>query len=162
MKLNLLTLKFSGDSSALEGPFLSDYWRGSLFHIRISLILGALLYAAFGGLDAFLMPEQKYTMWLIRLIVVCPALLGLLLTSFLKSFEQYMQPLLAGGLILAGGGIVCMIVIAPVPGQDIHVTVSIGLAQYKTQEEMKTFIHRADQFMYQGKRDGKDRVCCEP
>ncbi|MDO9516402.1 MAG: GGDEF domain-containing protein [Syntrophales bacterium] len=49
-----------------------------------------------------------------------------------------------------------------VPGQDIHVTVSIGLAQYKTQEEMKAFVHRADQFMYQGKRDGKDRVCCEP
>jgi diguanylate cyclase (GGDEF)-like protein len=113
MKLNLLTLKFSGDSSTLEEPFLSDYCRRSLFHIRISLALGALLYAAFGILDAVLMPEQKYTAWLIRFVIVCPVLLGIFLTSFSKFFERYMQPLLAGDLILAGGGIICMIVIAP-------------------------------------------------
>jgi len=38
-------------------------------------------------------------------------------------------------------------------------TVSIGLAQYKTQEEMKAFVHRVDQLMYQGKNNGKDMVC---
>jgi diguanylate cyclase (GGDEF)-like protein len=47
------------------------------------------------------------------------------------------------------------------PGQDIHMTVSIGGAQYKPQEDMKVFVHRVDQFMYQGKRNGKDRVCSE-
>ncbi len=51
---------------------------------------------------------------------------------------------------------------SPMPGQDVHVTVSIGLAQYKPPEEMKVFVHRVDQFMYQGKKNGKDRVCCEP
>ncbi|MFH2041753.1 MAG: GGDEF domain-containing protein [Acidobacteriota bacterium] len=51
---------------------------------------------------------------------------------------------------------------SPVPGQDVHVTVSIGLAQYKPQEEMKIFVHRVDQLMYQGKKNGKDRVCFEP
>ena len=50
---------------------------------------------------------------------------------------------------------------SPAPGQDVHVTVSIGLAQYKLQEEMKVFVHRVDQLMYQGKKNGKDRVCCE-
>ncbi|MBU1965729.1 MAG: diguanylate cyclase, partial [Proteobacteria bacterium] len=50
---------------------------------------------------------------------------------------------------------------SPAPGQDVHVTVSIGLAQYKPQEEMKVFVHRVDQLMYQGKKNGKDRVCCE-
>ncbi|MCX5826168.1 MAG: PAS domain S-box protein, partial [Deltaproteobacteria bacterium] len=38
-------------------------------------------------------------------------------------------------------------------------TVSIGLAQYKPKEEMKAFVHRVDQLMYQGKKNGKDRVC---
>jgi len=52
-------------------------------------------------------------------------------------------------------------VFSPAPGQDVHVTVSIGLAQYKPQEEMKTFVHRVDQLMYQGKKNGKDRVCSE-
>ena len=51
---------------------------------------------------------------------------------------------------------------SPAPGQDVHVTVSIGLGQYKQQEDMKAFVHRVDQLMYQGKKNGKDRVCCEP
>ena len=48
-----------------------------------------------------------------------------------------------------------------VPEQDVHVTLSIGLAQYKPQEDMKAFVHRVDQLMYQAKKNGKDRVCCE-
>ena len=52
-------------------------------------------------------------------------------------------------------------IFSPAPGQEVHVTVSIGLAQYKAQEEMKAFVHRVDQFMYQGKKSGKDRVCSE-
>jgi diguanylate cyclase (GGDEF)-like protein len=47
---------------------------------------------------------------------------------------------------------------SPAPGQDVHVTVSIGLAQYKPQEDIKVFVHRVDQLMYQGKKNGKDRV----
>jgi diguanylate cyclase (GGDEF)-like protein/PAS domain S-box-containing protein len=52
-------------------------------------------------------------------------------------------------------------IFSPAQGQDVHVTVSIGLAQYKPQEDMKAFVHRVDQLMYQGKKNGKDRVCCE-
>jgi diguanylate cyclase (GGDEF)-like protein len=51
-------------------------------------------------------------------------------------------------------------IFSPAPGQEVHVTVSIGLGQYNPQEEMKTFVHRVDQLMYQGKKDGKDRICC--
>jgi len=50
---------------------------------------------------------------------------------------------------------------SPASGQEVHVTVSTGLAQYKPQEEMKVFVHRVDQLMYQGKKSGKDRVCSE-
>jgi diguanylate cyclase (GGDEF)-like protein/PAS domain S-box-containing protein len=50
---------------------------------------------------------------------------------------------------------------SPAPDQDAHVTVSIGLAQYQKKEDMKAFVHRADQLMYQGKKNGKDRVCSE-
>ena len=48
------------------------------------------------------------------------------------------------------------------PGKDVHVTVSIGIAQYQPQEDMKVFVHRVDQLMYQAKKNGKDRVCSEP
>ncbi|MBI4619634.1 MAG: diguanylate cyclase [Desulfobacterales bacterium] len=40
-------------------------------------------------------------------------------------------------------------------------TVSIGFAQYKPQEDVKAFIHRVDQLMYQAKKNGKDRFSSE-
>jgi diguanylate cyclase len=40
-------------------------------------------------------------------------------------------------------------------------TVSIGIAQYRTQEDMKSFVHRVDQLMYKAKKTGKDQVCSE-
>ena len=120
MKLHLLTLKFSGDFSKLEAPFLSDYYRVSLLPIRISLFLGLLFYAAFGILDAQLMPEQKSTIWFIRFIIVCPVIFATLLASFSKYFERYMQPLLAGVFILAGAGTICIIAMTPPPVSYFH------------------------------------------
>jgi len=49
----------------------------------------------------------------------------------------------------------------PAPGKDVHMTVSIGLAQYRPQEEIRAFVHRVDQIMYKAKKDGKDRVRSE-
>lgn len=115
MKLHPLTLKFSGDSSNLEEPFLHNYYKISLLPVRVFLILGAILYAAFGVLDALLMPQQKFIIWFIRFVVVGPALVGVLIISFSRIFEKYMQPILAFAYTLAGGGIACMIVIAPPP-----------------------------------------------
>lgn len=48
---------------------------------------------------------------------------------------------------------------SPIPDQDICVTVSIGIAQYRPQGDMKAFIHQVDQLMYQAKKNGKDQVC---
>jgi diguanylate cyclase (GGDEF)-like protein len=50
---------------------------------------------------------------------------------------------------------------SPEAGKDVHMTVSIGIGQFKLQEDMKAFVHRVDQLMYQAKKNGKDRVCSE-
>jgi diguanylate cyclase (GGDEF)-like protein len=50
----------------------------------------------------------------------------------------------------------------PVPGREEIKTVSIGIAGYRPGEDMKDFINRADRFMYEAKRQGKDRVCSSP
>jgi diguanylate cyclase (GGDEF)-like protein/PAS domain S-box-containing protein len=115
MKLHPVTLKFSGASSHLETPFRRYYYRGSIIQLRIILFGGVLFYALFGILDALLMPELKYTIWLIRLIVICPVFLLAVLLLFEKHFERYMQPVLTALLLLAGGGIVCMTAVAPIP-----------------------------------------------
>jgi diguanylate cyclase (GGDEF)-like protein len=52
-------------------------------------------------------------------------------------------------------------IFTPASSKELHLTLSIGLAEYKTQEDMRAFVHRVDQLMYQGKKNGKDRVCSE-
>jgi diguanylate cyclase (GGDEF)-like protein/PAS domain S-box-containing protein len=47
----------------------------------------------------------------------------------------------------------------PVLGQEVNITVSIGLAEYKPKEEMKTFVQRVDKLMYQAKKDGRNGIC---
>jgi HD-GYP domain-containing protein (c-di-GMP phosphodiesterase class II) len=115
MKLHPLSLKFAGESSHLEEPFLKEYYKTSLAHVRILLIMGALIYIAFGALDALLMPEQMLTAWVVRLIVIGPGLVSVLLITYSRLFEKYMQPILAFAYILAGVGIIVMIVVAPPP-----------------------------------------------
>lgn len=52
-------------------------------------------------------------------------------------------------------------VFTPVPGRDIHITVSMGIARYIPNEDLKTFVKRADHLMYEAKKDGKNRVYAE-
>jgi diguanylate cyclase (GGDEF)-like protein/PAS domain S-box-containing protein len=113
MKMNLLTLKFSGDSSHLEKQFQRRNFHDSLFQNRAALIIGLVFYSAFGILDMLLMPESKSATWLIRFAVVDPAIAAIFLFSFSGPFQKYANPLLTFGTVLAGGGIIWMIVIAP-------------------------------------------------
>jgi diguanylate cyclase (GGDEF)-like protein/PAS domain S-box-containing protein len=51
---------------------------------------------------------------------------------------------------------------SPATGGEVHLSMSIGLAQYRPPEDARAFVSRVDQFMYQAKKAGKDRVCAEP
>ncbi len=115
MNLHPLTLKFSGESSHLEELFQHDFFRASLRINRAALLIAVLFYSLFGILDALLMPEKRADIWFIRFFVVDPALLAVFLLSFTKSFRKYANPLLSAVTILAGIGIIWMIVIAPAP-----------------------------------------------
>ena len=48
-----------------------------------------------------------------------------------------------------------------VAGKEIHMTVSIGLAQYKPKEEIREYVHRVDQFMYKVKKHGRGKICSD-
>ena len=51
---------------------------------------------------------------------------------------------------------------SPEPNETIHNTVSIGVAQYKPGEDLKSLVKRADTAMYDAKRQGKNRVILSP
>ncbi|MFA5182298.1 MAG: response regulator [Syntrophales bacterium] len=115
MKLNRVTLAFSGSSAGLEGPFQSYYTSHTLIHIRVALLMGALMYGSFGILDALLLPNHKHLAWLIRYVFVCPMILAVFGATFVTSLRRFLQPLMCVMVALGGLGIVLMIIIAPPP-----------------------------------------------
>lgn len=39
-----------------------------------------------------------------------------------------------------------------------HITISLGVAQFDKEESIETFVKKADDAMYQAKKEGKNRV----
>jgi len=96
------------------------HYRQSLPQVRVALLLGFLFYAAFGLLDALIFPEVKYILWFIRFAIVMPITLLIYLFSFSKYYIKYVHISIAAGILLAGLGIVAMIVIAPAPANSLY------------------------------------------
>ncbi len=47
---------------------------------------------------------------------------------------------------------------SPENGQDAQITISIGVTEYQREEELSTFIQRADKAMYLSKQNGRNKV----
>jgi len=47
---------------------------------------------------------------------------------------------------------------SPENGQDVQITISIGVTEYHGEEELSTFIQRADKAMYISKQNGRNKV----
>jgi len=112
ISLNWVTLSFQED---LEKEFQEDYFYKSLTHVRISMLLAMLIYSLFGILDISLIPEHYEEFWFIRFAVFAPFTFAIFLLSFWKRYQPYMQLSIAVIVLVAGLGIVEMIVIAPEP-----------------------------------------------
>ncbi len=113
--LHPLTLRFQGSLAHLENSFYEEYFQASLPIIRCSLVFAIFLFAVFGILDAYLLPDKKTTIWLIRYAVLCPLTVCVFLLSFTKVFKNTMQLVIASSVVVAGSGIIAMTVIAPPP-----------------------------------------------
>ena len=106
------SLSFPGQ---LETDFLKDYSNKSLIHTRFALLLAIFFYGIFGILDAWLAPEEKLSLWFIRFVIFIPYTVLIGLFSFSKNFKASMEPANMSVVLLAGVGIIGMIVIAPHP-----------------------------------------------
>ena len=115
--LNKLTLSFSKD---VEKAYQQAHSQQSLPQVRVALLLGILFYTAFGLLDALIFPEVKYLLWFIRFAIVVPIGLLIYLFSLSKYFIRYIHISTAAYVLLAGWGIIAMIVVAPVPANSLY------------------------------------------
>jgi signal transduction histidine kinase len=112
IKFNWFTLSFPKE---LEKKYQDNYYKDSLGHVRTALSLGVLLYGLFGFLDAWLVPDVNHKLWLIRYGILTPYATAVCIFSFSKQFRKYMQPAVASAVLVAGLGIIAMILVAPYP-----------------------------------------------
>lgn len=111
-RMNLLTLSFPGE---VEEAFQEEYFQNSLRHVRIALFLAIFFYGIFGILDAWIVPEAKQQLWFIRYAILCPLIIGVYLFSYSSHFKRCMQLSIVLVVLVAGLGIIAMILIAPFP-----------------------------------------------
>ena len=112
MNLNMFTLTFNSD---LERSFINDYYKKSIYQVRISFFLAVLLYGFFGLLDMHLVSEMRNMMWLIRFSVIVPIGLLVLVTSYSNDFDKYRDITMSFTMILFSMGILLMTIITPKP-----------------------------------------------
>nr|NJM03352.1 response regulator [Desulfobacula sp.] len=115
MTYNLFTLSFTGKWAHLEPEFIKSHFRESLTRIRVAILIAMFFYAAFGFLDAMIVPDQKIIFWTIRYAVICPIAVWVLWFSFRPGFEIYAQPCLFFMCLAGGLGIELMVILADPP-----------------------------------------------
>ena len=115
VSLNPLTLAFTGRHEYLEKPFREAFFSNSLYHLRRCKLYAILFFSIFGILDAYVFPQQKGQLWLIRYLLVCPVFLAGLIFSYSKAYRYVWQPINAFYVMVTGFAYVAMVVITPPP-----------------------------------------------
>ncbi|MCF8381024.1 MAG: hypothetical protein K9H49_15725 [Bacteroidales bacterium] len=105
-RINLLTLKFEEN---LEKVFRKEYNDSILTHFRYSILLAILLYAIFGILDKYLIPEMIKPFLIIRFLIVIPFAIFCFIISYFNIARKIFVPLVSLLILIAGLGIVAMI-----------------------------------------------------
>ena len=97
-----VTLAFTGKQQHLEACFQETYFANSLDHVRQCKLYSMIFFGVFGLLDAFVFPEQKFQLWFIRYVLVCPVFLAGLAFSYTKAYRRLWQPINAFYIMMTG------------------------------------------------------------
>ena len=115
VNLDPLTLAFTGSDKSLEAPFQNAYFSNSLNYVRRGKLYAILFFSIFGLLDAHVFPEQKFQLWFIRYVLVCPMFMVGLIFSYTAAYRRLWQPINAFYIMVTGLAYVAMVVITPPP-----------------------------------------------
>jgi len=116
-----LTLRLA---DGLEPAFEKEHLQQSLRHHRVVLLLGLAVFALFGILDRWTIPDAPPELLLIRYGIVCPVLLGALVFTFSPRFGRAAPVALTTAVAVMGLGLIVMSLIAPSPANH---TFYVGL-----------------------------------
>lgn len=110
LDINRLTLSLPPKQ---EQRYQTEDFRNSLRIFRFSFLSVTVLYGLFGILDTLMVPQYQSLFFSIRFLVVVPFLLAVLGLSYYRVFLRIRQGALFASFLVAGFGIVVMIVMAP-------------------------------------------------
>lgn len=94
----------------LEAAFRRDYDRRTLTQVRLSIVLGSIVYLALGLQDLWFFPEHYARAWLLRASIVAFLMSAYVLTHR-PLFERRSSAILAAVTIVAGLGPITMIAV---------------------------------------------------
>jgi serine/threonine protein kinase len=120
--MHVVTLRF--DDKDLEREFEDEYYSRTLIQVRLALVVGLFLYSVYAVVDARLAYEQRWQIWLIRYLIVAPAILFCLALSYTRHFRKYREPAVSAMILIAQLGIIRMTWILP---QPISALYDVGL-----------------------------------
>ena len=118
VKMHPLTLRFADRD--LEKEFEEEYFTRTLIQVRWALIVGFVLYSGYGVVDSLLAPQQRYQIWLIRYVVVGPAVLACLAFSFSRHFRRFRDLSISLMILIAQLGVIGMTSILPPPVSSLY------------------------------------------
>lgn len=93
--------------------------RRVLLQMRASIIMGFLLYASFGLLDWWIVPNFMYEIWFIRYAIVCPVIAAFFVYTYYANTEQQLEISYSTALLVGGFGLITITWYAA-QGGNIH------------------------------------------
>jgi class 3 adenylate cyclase len=115
--MHALTLAFPPD---VEQAFRKHHFEQSLAATRAALLLGTFMFAMFGILDAWIVPEVLGRVLFIRFGLIIPLLLLVFAFTWLPAYERWAQAATAFAIACSGVAILAMITVAERPGRDLY------------------------------------------
>jgi hypothetical protein len=95
-----------------ERKFYNYFFSKSIYIVRLSLVLGIILYAGFGVLDSYIASSSREIIWFIRFVVVTPLIISIFFLSYTRIFKRYMHYLMSLVALTGGLGIIIMIAVS--------------------------------------------------
>jgi diguanylate cyclase (GGDEF)-like protein len=109
-RYNRITLRFPGD---LERLFQDEYLRNNLGQIRLTFLVGAVFYAAFGLLDLISAPAAAPAFWVLRFGIFLPVSILVFVLSLFPWGKRHAELMTTVWMVVAGMGILTMIAVIP-------------------------------------------------
>lgn len=104
----------------LEARYNAENYQRQIGLTRLSIALGAIIFAIYSVVDPFIVPDVTYEAWAIRLGIACPLLLTIVAITYLPSFNYRHQGLLSLAMVIPGLAVVGMIAVADAPGSYLY------------------------------------------